>query len=58
VLHLYGQPEDPAYLALQEGFADRHPWFSVRRLGGRTHFAMIETPAEVAAAIDEFVAAG
>jgi hypothetical protein len=56
VLHVYGQPEDPAYLSLQVEFADQNAWFSVRKLGGRTHFAMIETPEEVAAAIDAFVA--
>jgi pimeloyl-ACP methyl ester carboxylesterase len=56
VLHLYGQPQDPAFLAAQEEFAAAHPWFTVRKLGGVTHFAMIETPDEVATAIEEFVA--
>lgn len=57
VLHLYGQPQDPGFLAAQEEFAASHPWFSVRRLGGATHFAMIETPEAVAGAIEEFVRA-
>jgi pimeloyl-ACP methyl ester carboxylesterase len=55
VLHLYGQPQDPAYLELQERFAGEHDWFAVRKLDATTHFAMIETDAEVADAIEEFV---
>jgi pimeloyl-ACP methyl ester carboxylesterase len=55
VLHLYGQPQDPAFLQAQEAFAADHPWFQVRKLGGSTHFAMIETPDAVAEAIEEFV---
>jgi pimeloyl-ACP methyl ester carboxylesterase len=56
VLHLYGQPQDPSFLAAQEAFAAEHPWFEVGKLSGVTHFAMLETPDEVAAAIEEFVA--
>jgi pimeloyl-ACP methyl ester carboxylesterase len=55
VLHVYGQPADPAFLAAQEAFAEWHPWFAVRKLSGVSHFAMVETPAPLAAAIDEFV---
>jgi pimeloyl-ACP methyl ester carboxylesterase len=55
VLHLYGQPADPAFLAVQQEFAASHPWFGVRKLSGVTHFAMLETPDEVAAAIESFV---
>ena len=54
VLHVYGQPRDPAFLSAQEEFAASHPWFTVRRLPGQTHFAMIETPELVADAIEEF----
>jgi pimeloyl-ACP methyl ester carboxylesterase len=57
VLHLYGQPPDPGFLAAQEEFAAAHPWFTVRKLGSVTHFAMIETPEEVAGAIEDFVRA-
>jgi pimeloyl-ACP methyl ester carboxylesterase len=57
VIHLYGQPADPAFLETQEAFAASHPWFSVRKLPGRTHFAMIETADELARGIEEFVAA-
>lgn len=57
VLHVYGQPQDPAFLAAQEEPAASHDWFTVRKLPGLTHFAMIETPAEVAAEIEAFVAA-
>jgi pimeloyl-ACP methyl ester carboxylesterase len=55
VLHAYGQPADPAFLAAQEAFASEHPWFTVRKLPGISHFAMIETPELVATAIEEFV---
>jgi pimeloyl-ACP methyl ester carboxylesterase len=55
VLHLYGQPHDPAFLAAQEEYAAAHDWFSVVKLGGWTHFAMIETPLEVADAIEAVV---
>jgi pimeloyl-ACP methyl ester carboxylesterase len=58
-LHLYGQPVNDEYLEAQQRFAEQNPWFSVRRLEGvRSHFAMIEAPGEVAAAIETFVAAG
>jgi pimeloyl-ACP methyl ester carboxylesterase len=56
VLHLYGQPADDEYLARQERFAAEHPWFSVRRLPARTHFAMTETPEESVAEIERFLA--
>jgi len=52
VLHLYGQPAEPEYLQAQQRFAHAHDWFSVRRLATRTHFSMIEAPAEVAAEIE------
>lgn len=55
-LHLYGQPPDRGWLAAQEAFAAQHPWFQVRRLEVRSHFPTIEAPAEVAEAIDSFVA--
>jgi pimeloyl-ACP methyl ester carboxylesterase len=54
VLHLYGQPDAQDYLDAQQRFASAHSWFTVRRVPARTHFSMIETPAEVAAAIEEF----
>lgn len=53
VLHVYGQPPADEYLRAQEQFAAEHPWFSVRRIGARTHFAMIECPQLVAEAIEE-----
>jgi hypothetical protein len=56
VLHLYGQPHDPAYLEAQQEFARAHPWFRVRHLDARTHFSMIESAADVADAIEAFVA--
>ena len=57
VLHVYGQPPAPEFLAAQHEFAAAHPWFAVTKLAGTSHFAMIETPAEVSAAILAFVGA-
>src|SRR4051812_43921332 len=54
-LHLYGQPQDPAYLEVQQRFAAEHPWFDVQTVPAQTHFAMVETPREAAAAIEAFV---
>lgn len=56
VLHAYGQPTAPEFLAAQEEYAAGHDWFAVRKLPGVTHFAMIETPAELAHEIESFVA--
>lgn len=56
VLHLYGQPTEDEYLARQQRFADEHPWFEVRRVPARTHFAMTETPQECVAEIERFLA--
>jgi hypothetical protein len=56
VLHLYGQPQDPAYFEAQEVFAARHPWFRVERVPAQTHFSMVETAEEAAAAIEALVA--
>jgi pimeloyl-ACP methyl ester carboxylesterase len=53
VLHVYGQPPADEYLRAQQQFAAEHDWFSVRRIGARTHFAMIECPQVVAEAIEE-----
>jgi pimeloyl-ACP methyl ester carboxylesterase len=56
VLHLYGQPQDPAFFEAQAEFAARHPWYRVERLPGQTHFTMVETANEASAAIEAFVA--
>lgn len=56
VIHLYGQPRDPAFLAAQKAFAAEHPWFTVEQLPWVTHFAMLETPGLVADAIEAHVA--
>jgi pimeloyl-ACP methyl ester carboxylesterase len=53
-LHLYAQPADPAYLAVQEEFAGLHPWFRVRRLDAVSHFPMLEDPGTMAREIEEF----
>ena len=56
VLHLYGQPRDPTYLERQQAFAAANDWFEVRQVSARSHFSMIETPDEVVAAIEPFLA--
>lgn len=55
VLHLYGQPRDPAYRERQEAFAAEHPWFRVRQLDAQSHFAMAETPEQAVEAIEAFL---
>jgi pimeloyl-ACP methyl ester carboxylesterase len=55
VLHVYGQPRSEEYLAAQREFASEHDWFHVERVGAHSHFSMIETPREVADAIERFV---
>jgi len=55
VRHLYAEPNDPAFLAAQQDFARTHPWFTVRRLDtARTHFPMLEQPADLAADVTRF----
>ena len=53
-LHLYAQPADPAYLAVQQEFSTLHPWFRVRRLDALSHFPMLEVPGTMALEIEEF----
>jgi len=55
ILHLYGQPQDPAYFARQQSFAADNDWFSVHHLPARSHFTMIESPIEAVAVLDEFL---
>jgi pimeloyl-ACP methyl ester carboxylesterase len=54
-LHVYAQPDDPAYLEAQESFAKENPWFHVVKLRARTHFPMFEVPMDLANAINSFV---
>lgn len=56
VLHLYAQPDEPAYLAAQQSFAVDNPWYSVVKLDARSHFPMFEVPQEMSAAIERFIA--
>jgi pimeloyl-ACP methyl ester carboxylesterase len=53
--HIYSQPHDDAYLDAQQDFARRHPWFTVERLEGKTHFPTLEAPERVARAICDFI---
>ena len=55
-LHVYAQPDAPAYLQAQESFAKENPWFHVVKLEARTHFPMFEVPTDLANAINAFVA--
>ena len=54
ILHVYGQPQDPEYLALQQRFAADHDWFSVQKVDATTHFAMVEAAQEVADTVEAF----
>lgn len=56
VLHLYAQPDDPAYLAAQQSFSAPHPWFQVRNVQARSHFPLLEAPDDMATVIEGFVA--
>ena len=57
VMHLYAQPKDDAYLWAQQAFAEAHPWFSVHRLRGETHFPSVEIPEDTAEAIEAYIRA-
>jgi pimeloyl-ACP methyl ester carboxylesterase len=55
-LHLYSQPKAPEFLAAQQAYAQKHPWFEVRRLEAVSHFPSLEVPEATAAEIEAFVA--
>lgn len=55
VLHLFSQPPDEWYIAVQERFAAGHPWFRVRKLNARTHMVPLEAPDEIADAIEQSI---
>jgi pimeloyl-ACP methyl ester carboxylesterase len=54
-VHLYSQPQDPAYLMAQQSFAADHPWFRAVRLDARGHFPTFEVPEALAEHIERFV---
>jgi pimeloyl-ACP methyl ester carboxylesterase len=54
-LHLYAQPDDAQYLAMQAAFAASHGWFHVHRVAASSHFPMFEAAPQMAASIDQFV---
>ena len=58
VLHLYGQPDDPAYLQAQEKFIQSNSWFKVQKLDTKSHFPMFEKPALVGNSILSFASSG
>lgn len=55
VLHLCVPSADPGYLPAQQSFAAAHPWFTVRRLEGHSHFPTFEVPDSIASAVEQFV---
>jgi pimeloyl-ACP methyl ester carboxylesterase len=54
-LHIYGQPDDPGYLAGQQAFAAENPWFHVHKVEALSPFAAFEMPDALAAIIEAFV---
>jgi pimeloyl-ACP methyl ester carboxylesterase len=56
ITHLYSQPDLEPYHRGQADFAAAHPWYSARRLPGRTHFPTLESPALVASRVAAFAA--
>ena len=55
-LHLYAQPDDPAFLEAQQGFAADHAWFQVEKLDAVSHFPIFEVPDAIAAHLRRFAA--
>jgi pimeloyl-ACP methyl ester carboxylesterase len=55
ILHMYGQPQDPAYLEQQQELARRHRWFFVEQVRAQSHFTMIETPLEAVEIMNAFL---
>ena len=56
-LHLYSRPRDPGFPARERSLTEKHPWFHSRELSTRSHHPTIESPDEVARAIEEFLTA-
>jgi len=55
-IHLYGQPDDPGYLAYQQEFAAQHAFFQVKKLATRSHFPTLECPDVLVDAIRAWLA--
>ena len=55
-LHLFAQPDDPAFLRAQQDFAAQHPWFQVEKLNAASHFPIFEVPDTIAAHLTRFAA--
>ncbi|AKE01142.2 2-heptyl-3-hydroxy-4(1H)-quinolone (PQS) dioxygenase (plasmid) [Rhodococcus erythropolis] len=55
IRHVFSHPKTSSYDELHVAFRGRHPWFSHRRLAGRTHFPAHELPREIATEIRAFV---
>lgn len=53
--HVYAQPPDEAYLAMQRAFAASHPWFRVERVEATTHFPHTKEPEATAEVTERFV---
>lgn len=55
-LHLYAQPDDPAFLDAQQRFAADHPWFQVEKLDAVSHFPIFEASEAIAEHLSRFTA--
>lgn len=55
ILHLFSQPRDPEFLAVQERLSAANPWFWIKRLDAVSHFPPLETPDVTAAEIERFI---
>jgi len=56
-LHIYAQPADEGYYQAQVQFGEANPWYHVHRLPAHSHFPTFEIPDQIAAIIEEFLAA-
>lgn len=54
-LHLYAQPNDEGYLTAQQAYAPRSHGSTCSVLRPRSHFPMLEVPAELVAHIETFL---
>ena len=54
-LHVFAQPNDPAFLQAQQTFSAAHPWFQAQRVEARSHFPTLEIAAPLAAAVERFL---
>jgi pimeloyl-ACP methyl ester carboxylesterase len=56
-LHIYAQPKDPGYLAAQQDFAAKNPWFQVHQVDADSFFIQFDAADQVAETIERFISA-